>query len=121
MDYAKLNTLSNITATQILKKNSASMKSKIRVNIGSRHNQLEKEVIAYIKHLRRKNKQSTRLIFLNKVLYLDKWFKGGIGYTGLMSKIINWLYYGLKIRFNLCYKRISGASRNMPVVWEAKA
>ena len=121
MDHAKLKTLSKIAANKVLKKKSASMQSKIRVNIGSRYNQLEKEVIDYIEHLKSKNKRSTRLIFLNKVLDLDKLFKGGIGSTGLMSKIIKWLCYGLKIRFNLCYKRISGASKNMPVVWEAKA
>ena len=72
MDHAKLKTLSKIAANKVLKKKSASMQSKIRVNIGSRYNQLEKEVIDYIKHLRSKNKRSTRLIFLNKVLYLDK-------------------------------------------------
>ena len=85
------------------------MQSKIRVNIVSRHNISDKELIDYIKHIRSKNKRVMRIIFLKKVLDLDLLFKDFIGPTGLMSKTINWFYYVLKVRFNLSYKRISGA------------
>ena len=61
-----------------------------------------------------------QIIFLNKVLDLDPLFKGGIGSTGLMTKMINWFYYELKVGFKLSYKKISGASRKIPVGWEAK-
>ena len=62
----------------------------------------------------------TRLIILKKVLDLDPLFKCGFGYTVIMPKIINWLYYGLEFSFNLSYKHISGSSQKMPIGWEAK-
>ena len=83
--------------------------------IGSKQNQMEKELFQY---LRKNNHRVTGTIMFRKLIEVLPVFKGGIDSSKFLKDAKNCFYSGFKPRYNLCYIRISGASIELPQGWE---
>ena len=118
IDIHKLESMSAKNAAHVLKREYSSMTSTLRQNIGSIQNQMENQVMEYVRELRSKNQRVTRVIIFRKVIELFPMFKGGIHCSSFMSAIKSRLYMGFKKRKHLHYIRLSGASRKLPKGWE---
>ena len=108
--------MSMVEKQKLLKRKHVSMEASRRSQpkIETEQTKMETEVMNYMIEMRSKNKRITRTILLCKAMEVYPDFKGGIGSTDFMSKILNWFYYGFIRRHNLSWCRIVGASRKLP-------
>ena len=78
---------------------------------------MEDELIEYIRELRKKSKMVTSMIIWRKSLKIKPDFCNHVKYHERMK---TWFYHGFKKRKILSWKKIAGASRKLPKVWETK-
>ena len=111
LDAAELN---RHGATHILKREIAKMDKSRKVNVGSQQETMEKELMSVLTDMRKENYHINRTIIFMNVLKICPNFKGSVHSHNFMSQMKNWVYYGFNKQYNLSYKRISGASINLP-------
>ena len=96
--------MSNKEASKVLKRKYSSMTPRRGQIIGSKQDEMEKQLIGYIRELRGKNQRVTRNIIFRKALQLFPLFKGGIHSSTFLAGIKSWFYMGFKkdINSNMC-------------------
>ena len=115
LDAAELNRRG---ATHIIKRKTAKMDKRRKVNVGSQQETMENGLMSVLIDMRNKNYRITRTIIFMNVLKICPNFKGGKYSHNLMSQIKNWFYHGFNKQHNLSYKQISGFSRKLRPNWE---
>ena len=97
IDIHKLESISAQNAARVVKRKYSSMTSTRRQNIGLTQNQMEKQVIEYIRELQSKNKRVTRVINFRKVIELFPMLKAGFIWDSNQGDIyVIFVYLGLQ-------------------------